>query len=287
MWNGCGGKNMRYRIVVDSCCELQEKYKNDERFRRVPLGLEVGDYQIWDDENFNQKEFLEKVAAYPLCPKSSCPSPEKYMEAYDCDAEEIYVVTLSSHLSGSYNSAELGKNLFIEKHGEKKIHVVDSESASCGETQIAMRIMRYKEAGLSFEDTVSKIEVFKRRMRTYFVLDNLETLRKNGRLSGVKALVASTLNIKPVMIGNLGVIEQKSQAIGINKALAKLADCIVADVAHPEKRTLMITHCNCPERAEYMRKLMEKRASYRKIVIMDTAGVSSMYANDGGIIVTL
>lgn len=278
---------MRYRIVVDSCCELQEKYKNDERFRRVPLGLEVGDYQIWDDENFNQKEFLEKVAAYPLCPKSSCPSPEKYMEAYDCDAEEIYVVTLSSHLSGSYNSAELGKNLFMEKHGEKKIHVVDSESASCGETQIAMRIMRYKEAGLSFEDTVSKIEVFKRRMRTYFVLDNLETLRKNGRLSGVKALVASTLNIKPVMIGNLGVIEQKSQAIGINKALAKLADCIVADVSHPEKRTLMITHCNCPERAEYMRKLMEKRASYRKVVIMDTAGVSSMYANDGGIIVTL
>ncbi len=278
---------MSYRIVVDSCCELQEKYKNDERFQIVPLGLEVGDYQIWDDENFNQKEFLKKVADCPLCPKSSCPSPEKYMEAFDCDAEEIYVVTLSSHLSGSYNSAELGKNLFAEKYGEKKIHVVDSESASCGETQLAMRIMRYKEAGLSFEDTVSKIEVFKRRMRTYFVLDNLETLRKNGRLGGVKALVASTLNIKPVMIGNLGVIEQKSQAIGINKALAKLADCIVADVTRPEKRTLMITHCNCPERAEYMRKLMEKRASYRKVVIMDTAGVSSMYANDGGIIVTL
>ena len=61
---------MSYRIVVDSCCELQEKYKNDERFRIVPLGLEVGDYQIWDDENFNQKEFLKKVADCPLCPKS-------------------------------------------------------------------------------------------------------------------------------------------------------------------------------------------------------------------------
>ena len=150
-----------------------------------------------------------------------------------------------------------------------------------------MRIMRYKEAGLSFEETVEKIEVFKRKMRTYFVLDNLETLRKNGRLSGVKALVASTLNIKPVMIGNLGVIEQKGQAIGINKALARLADNIIADVAHPEKRTLMISHCNCPERAAYMRTLMEKRASYKKVVILDTAGVSSMYANDGGIIVTL
>ena len=278
---------MKYKIVVDSCCELPDPYKKEERFQRIPLGLEVGDYRILDDDSFDQKEFLEKVAAYPQCPKSSCPSPERFMEAYHCEAEEVYVVTLSSHLSGSYNSAELGRNLYHEKYGGKKIHVVDSESARCGETQLAMRIMQYKEAGLSFEETVEKIEVFKRRMKTYFVLDNLETLRKNGRLTGVKALVASTLNIKPVMIGNLGMIEQKGQAIGINKALAKMADNLVADVAHPEKRTLMISHCNCPQRAEYMRSLMEKRASYKNVVILDTAGISSMYANDGGIIVTL
>lgn len=278
---------MSYKIVVDSCCELPENYKNDSRFQIVPLGLEVGDYVIQDDENFNQKEFLQKVAAYPLCPKSSCPSPEKYREAYHDSAEEIYAVTLSSHLSGSYNSAELGKSLYGEKYGDKKIHVVDSESASCGETQLVEKIIACKEAGLNFEETVKAVETFKRQMRTYFVLDNLETLRKNGRLSSVKALVASTLNIKPVMVGNWGVIEQKGQAIGINKALAKMADCIVGDVAKPEERTLMITHCNCPERAEFMRGLMGKRASYKRILIMDTAGVSSMYANDGGVIVTL
>lgn len=286
MWNGCGGF-MSYKIVVDSCCELPVQYKEDARFQRVPLTLEIGDYEILDDETFDQKDFLQRVAAYPLCPKSSCPSPEKYREAYHDEAEEIYAITLSSHLSGSYNSAELGKSLYEEKYGAKKIHVIDSESASCGETQLAMKIVEYKEAGLSFEETVEKVEIFKRQMRTYFVLDNLETLRKNGRLSGVKALVASTLNIKPVMIGNLGVIEQKGQAIGINKALAKMADNIVADVENPKERTLMITHCNCPERAQYVRRLMEKRASYRDVVIMDTAGISSMYANDGGVIMTL
>lgn len=278
---------MSYKIVVDSCCELPEEYKKNSRFQIVPLGLEVGDYVILDDESFNQKEFLQKVAAYPLCPKSSCPSPEKYREAYHAEVDEVYVVTLSSHLSGSYNSAELGKSLYGEKYGDKKIHVVDSESASCGETQLVEKILECKEAGLGFEETVEKVETFKRQMRTYFVLDNLETLRKNGRLSSVKALVASTLNIKPVMVGNWGVIEQKGQAIGINKALAKMADCIVSDVKNPEERTLMITHCNCPERAEYMRNLMEKRASYRDVLIMDTAGVSSMYANAGGVIVTL
>ncbi len=278
---------MSYKIVVDSCCELPVQYKEDARFQRVPLTLEIGDYEILDDETFDQKDFLQRVAAYPLCPKSSCPSPEKYREAYHDEAEEVYAITLSSHLSGSYNSAELGKSLYEEKYGAKKIHVIDSESASCGETQLAMKIVEYKEAGLSFEETVEKVEIFKRQMRTYFVLDNLETLRKNGRLSGVKALVASTLNIKPVMIGNLGVIEQKGQAIGINKALAKMADNIVADVENPKERTLMITHCNCPERAQYVRRLMEKRASYRDVVIMDTAGISSMYANDGGVIMTL
>lgn len=278
---------MSYKIVVDSCCELPDNYKKDSRFQIVPLGLEVGDYVIQDDENFNQKEFLQKVADYPQCPKSSCPSPEKYREAYHDEADEIYAVTLSSHLSGSYNSAELGRSLYGEKYGEKKIHVVDSESASCGETQLVEKIIACKEAGLGFEETVKAVETFKRKMRTYFVLDNLETLRKNGRLSSVKALVASTLNIKPVMVGNRGVIEQKGQAIGINKALAKMADFIVGDVEKPEERILMITHCNCPERAEYMRGLMEKRASYRKILIMDTAGISSMYANDGGVIVTL
>lgn len=278
---------MSYKIVVDSCCELPEEYKNDSRFQIIPLGLQVGSYDILDDENFNQKEFLEKVASTPTCPKSNCPSPERFQEAYRDEAEEIYVVTLSSHLSGSYNSAEVGKSMYEEKHGEKKIHVVDSESASCGETQLVMKIVEYKEAGLSFEETVEKVEHFKRKMRTYFVLDNLETLRKNGRMTGVKALVASTLNIKPVMVGHFGVIQQKGQAIGINKALAKMADNIISDVANPKERTLMITHCNCPERAEYMRSLMEKRASFGNVIIMNAAGVSSMYANDGGVIVTL
>ena len=278
---------MSYRIVVDSCCELQEQYKNDDRFRSVPLQLEVGDYKILDDENFNQKEFLEKVASSPECPKSACPSPETFMEAYRGDEEEVFVVTLSSHLSGSYNSAEVGKDMYLEKYGDKKIHVVDSETASCGETQLAMLILQYKEAGLSFEETVEKVEAFKLKMRTYFVLDNLETFRKNGRLTGVKALMVSSLNIKPIMVGVRGSIDQKGQAIGTNKALAKMADYLVSDVPDSKDRVLMITHCNCPDRAEYMRELMVKRASFKDIVIMDMAGVSSLYANDGGVIATL
>ncbi|MED9904014.1 MAG: DegV family protein [Lachnospiraceae bacterium] len=278
---------MSYKIVVDSCCELPEKYLSDKRFERVPLGIELGEDQILDDESFNQAEFLKKVAEYPKCPKSFCPSPERYMEAYHAEAEHIYVVTLSAKLSGSYNSAELGKRLYKENYGEKKICVVDSESASCGETQIALKIMELEEAGLSFEEVVEQIQDFRDEMNTYFVLDNLETLRKNGRLSSVKAIVASTLNIKPIMYGDKGSIAQKGQGIGMKKALAKMAEMIVAELKKANEKRIVISHCNAPTRAESMKKLLEERISCREILILDTAGISSMYANDGGIIVAV
>lgn len=278
---------MSFKIVVDSCCELPEEYLQDSRFEIVPLGLEVGDYRIQDDENFNQAEFLKKVAESPRCPKSACPSPEKFREAYRTKAEHVYVITLSSHLSGSYNSAVLGMNLYREKYGKKQIHVIDSESASCGETQIVKKLVELEEQGLPFEEIVKQIEEFRSNIHTYFVLDNLETLRKNGRLTGVKALVASTLSIKPIMAGDKGNIVQRGQSVGMKKALRRMAEIILEEVGDTKDRTLMITHCNAPDRAETIKKLLTDKVQFKDSLIMDTRGVSSMYANDGGIIVTV
>ena len=123
-------------------------------------------------------------------------------------------------------------------------------------------------------------------MLTYFVLDNLETLRKNGRLSAVKSLVAQTLNIKPVMSAVEGVIIQKSQAIGIRKALTKMVEYLLKDVKDIGKKRIIICHCNCPQRAEMVREMLRPAMAGGEILITETAGVSSMYANDGGVIVT-
>lgn len=279
---------MSYKIVVDSCCELPEYLKKDPHFEIVPLGLEVGEERIWDDETFDQHDFLKKVAQCPECPRSSCPSPERYMNAYETEAENVYVITLSANLSGSYNSAMLGKTLYEETHGEKNIYVLDSCSASCGETQLALKAMELEEQGLAFEAVVVLLEEFRRGMGTYFVLDNLETLRKNGRLTGVKALVASTLSIKPVMAGTReGTIEQIGQGIGIKKALQKLAETVVKNTAEPEKKVLMISHCNNSDRAESICRMITDRIRVKDVLIMDTAGVSTMYANDGGVIVAI
>ena len=210
--------------------------------------------------------------------------------AYIGEAENIYVVTLSGKLSGSYNSAVLAANLYNEEHedAKKNIHVFNSKSASIGETIIGLKCQEYEEAGFSFEEVCEKTEEYISSMNTFFVLETLETLKKAGRLSNLKAFVANTLNIKPVMGSTKeGSIQQLSQARGMKKALSKMVDDMMAATKDCENRVLAIAHCNCPERAQYVKECIEKIANFKEILIVNTAGVSSMYANDGGVILAV
>ena len=275
---------MSFRVVVDSCGELTQEMKDSGCFINVPLTIMLDDYHIVDDETFDQADFLKRVEEYPDCPKTSCPSPEKYMESYRCDADHIYAVTLSANLSGSYNSAVLGKNLYEEEYGDKPIYVFDSRSASVGQTLIALKIAECEEAGMTFEQVVETVEQFITDQVTYFVLESLEALRKNGRLSGMKALVAPALNIKPYCGATPeGTIFQVGQARGIKKALSKMVDVFVAELKNSEEKIVAISHCNCFERAMDVKRMIEAKITPKKIIVLDTRGISSTYASDGGI----
>ena len=279
---------MSFHIVADSCCELTADMKKRGNIEIAPLTLEVGGESILDDETFDQKYFLKRVAECPECPKSACPSPDYFRKSFLNGAERCYAVTLSAQLSGSYNSAVLGANLAQEENEDLKIHVFNSRSASIGETLIVKKIVECEEAGMSFERVVETVELYISTQHTYFVLENLETLRKNGRLSKAKALVASALKIKPVMGSTPeGDIVQLDQARGINKALMKMVDAVVNDAQHVETKALAVSHCNCPERAEMVKEALLERLAVQDVFVLDTQGVSSMYANDGGIIIAL
>ena len=254
---------MSYKIIGDSCLDLTKDMKKEPRFQMIPLTLQVDDIQVIDDETFDQQHFLDLVKASPNCPKTACPSPETFKEAYECEEEDIYVITLSSHLSGTYNSAILGKQLYEEEHGAKNIKVIDSWSASAGEL---------------------KAEEFKKNMKTYFVLESLDVLRKNGRLTGLQAFFATTLNIKPVMGAVQGVIIKEDQARGVNKALNKMCDYAQKNIVDPEEKIAVIAHCNHRERAEFVKEELLKRIPFKEVVITETAGVATVYASDGGVV---
>lgn len=277
-----------YKIILDSCGEQTEEMKKSGHFVNVPLTLEVGDEELLDDESFDQKSFLEKVDACPTSPKSACPSPNAYMVEMECDEEHVYVVTLSAQLSGSYNSACLAKDLYQEDDEEKLIHVFDSKSASIGETLIALKIAECEEKGMSFEEVIAAVDEYIAGQHTFFVLETLETLRKAGRLSNLKAAIAGTLNIKPIMGStDEGAIQQLAQTRGMVKALDKMGQCLMEVTENTEEKILAISHCNCEARAISLKEKMEQLGKFKEIFIVDTQGVSSMYANDGGVIMVV
>lgn len=277
---------MSFHIVCDSCTDLTEEDLKKGCYTLVPLTLLVDGEEIIDDETFDQADFLAKVAASKESVKSACPAPESYMEAYS-KADDIYVVTLSAELSGSYNSAVLGKNLYEEENGTKNIHVVNSRGAATTQVLIARKLNEYASQGRPFEEVVDKIEEYTTSLRTYFVLETLEVLRKNGRLSRLSATIAGALNIKPVMIGTRdGVIQKAAQARGMKKALAKMVEHMGSEGRDLTRRQFVISHCNCYERAVYVKESIKKHLHAEDVDIVDTKGVSSLYACDGGIIVS-
>lgn len=278
---------MTYKIIGDSCLDLTEELKKDVHYQIIPLTLQVGQTTVVDDETFDQKKFIRLMKECPECPKTACPSPELFKKAYECPEENLFVITLSEHLSGTYNSAVVGKQLYEEEHGPKNICVLSSHSASAGELNLAMYIQDLCQQGLPFREIEKRALAFRDGMKTCFVLESLDYLRKNGRLSGLQAFFATTLNIKPVMSSDSGRIIKVDQARGMMKALQKMCDYAVSVVEDPSERVLVIAHCNCPDRAQYVKQEMEKRGNYQNIIITETAGVATVYANDGGIVIAL
>lgn len=276
---------MSYKIIGDSCTDLSSELKEDKHITLVPLSIQIDDFNIVDDKTFDQLDFLKKMKDSPNSPKSSCPAPEAYMNTFYGE-EDIYVVTLSASLSGSYNSAVLAKKLYLEENPHKNIEVFDSCSASIGQTLIAMKIQECIEVGKSFNEVVSSVNMFRDEMKTRFVLESLETLRKNGRLSNIKALLTTVLNIKPVMgATDEGTIVKIDQARGINKALLLMAKIISEEVKNPSDKILGISHCNNYERAVFVKEEILKLVNFKDVFIAEQAGISSLYSNDGGIIV--
>ena len=280
-----------YKIIIDSCGELFPYMKEDAHFVSIPLTLSVGDWTIQDDENFEQAEFLKRVADYSGSPKSACPAPDAYLNAMR-GAGRAYIITLSSQLSGSYNSAVLAKNLYEEEMEDAaempQVHVFDSRSASIGQTLIGQKIFELEGQGKSFAEVVKETEDYIESQRTFFLLESLETLRKAGRLSHIKSVIASTLNIKPVMGSTpTGNIQQLSTARGMKKAMEKMVDQMLAVTEQPREKILAISHCNNPSCARTLKEIALSKSAFSDVIVVDTRGVSSLYANDGGLIMVI
>ena len=275
---------MSFKVIVDSCCDLTPSLLREDAFLSVPLSIRVGSKLFVDDAGLDRAELLWRMKECESAPQTACPSPAQYLDAFACGAEEIYVVTLSALLSGSHNSAAQARQLWLEDHPDAQIHIFNSRSASAGEVLAALKIQALAHAGLDFASVVEQTNQYISRLNTLFVLEDLDNLRKNGRLTRLQSVVTGTLKIK-LLMGSTpeGEIGKRGQALSMKQALGKMVSLMAGDPAH-HGQILCIAHCNCLERAFALKEQVLQRCDFGEIVICETRGISTVYANDGGLV---
>nr|WP_307905923.1 DegV family protein [Clostridium botulinum] len=251
----------------------------------VPLTLQLEDREYIDNESLDILKYIKDMAKCKTAPKTACPSPQDYMESYKGNGK-VFVVTLSSKLSGSYNSAVLAKNLFLEEVNNKFIHVFDSVTASVGQTVIALKISELSKLNLGEIEIVEKINKYISEMKTFFLLESLDHLAKAGRLNPIIAKVANMLSIKPIMGSNDdGTIRMVEKTRGYKKAFKRFIDVIGEEGSNLEQKVLGIAHCNCLERALKFKEEVLKRYNFKDIVVVEMSGLSTTYADNGGLVI--
>jgi DegV family protein with EDD domain len=272
---------MNINLIADSCVDYNSDTKDIEK---IPFKIIIDEEELVDSD-LDTIDLISKMKNSKGHTKSSCPSPDDFINAFK-KCKNTFAITISSALSGSYNSAMVAVNIMKDKFPDSFIHVFDSKSASAGESLVALKVKQMIDENFDSKEIVENTNKYISKLRTFFILDSLDNLAKNGRITNLKAIIGNVLHIVPIMgeDGN-GSIILKEQVRGKKKAFSRLVDMIGEYNVDFENTTLGISHCNCFEKAEKLRDEIKIRYPFKDIKIFSTTGLSSVYAYDGGIVI--
>ncbi len=273
-------------IIMDSCIDFNnEVFENEKNMERIPFKILIENEEIID-RDLDRTVLIKKMKNTKNPISTSCPSPNEFFQAIK-ERKNNFILTISDKLSGSHNSAMLAKAMMQEKSPETFVHVFDCKTAASAASLIALKLKTLIKEKLNPIEVVEKLNLYIDDMKIFLLAERLDNLSKNGRISSTKALVGTILNIAPIMCDNgNGELILKEQVRGRKKAFNRLIELIGEEGKELSNRILGITHVNALEKALKVKEEVEKRYSFKDIVIFEAGGLTTIYADDGGITIS-
>lgn len=277
---------MTWKIVADSSCDLQEGLLcvPEVSFSIVPLKIRVGEREFVDDPSLDVAEMMRALADYQGPSSSACPSPEEWAAEFET-ADNTIVIAMTSALSGTYNSALVARDMVLEKHPEKKIHVIDTRSTGGHMVLLARKVNQLIAMGLSFEEVCEEADAYNQQTHLLFALASFDNLVKNGRMNKVVGLLASKLNMRAV-----GIASEKGELSLLHKTRgeARCITLLLEELASRKDLTgkpVVITHCQNPVGAKLLRLRIEEQWPGVEVTVLATHGLTSYYAQHQGLLI--
>ena len=272
---------MTFRIVADSSADLITT--EDKRIVSVPLKILTDNKEYVDNENLDVKGMTDDLAAYHGKSGSACPGVGDWMDAFG-DADRIFCITMTSNLSGTYNSAMVAKETFESENPEKKVCVIDSLSTGPEMQLIKEKIEELLAEGKSYEEICEMVASYQKTTHLAFMLKSLTNLANNGRVSPAVAKIAGVLGIHVVGIASeVGTLEQKGKSRGEKKAILSLWSQM-KELGYKGGKVI-INHCFNEEAAKQLAEMIKNEFAHAVVKIGTTRGLCSFYAEQGGMLV--
>ena len=272
---------MEYKIIADSSADILNL--KEVPYALAPLKIRTETVEYVDNSTLNVEEMVTYLKKYSGKSSTSCPSVTDWLDLF-CDAKYIFCITISSNLSGSYNSAMLAKNEYETAHPDRKVFVIDSLSAGAELKLIAEKLEQYILEGHTFEKICNKIKKYQRKTGVLFMLESLTNLANNGRIGTATAKIAGILGVRVIGKGSeIGTLEMLEKVRGEKKAIKELLGCLKKEGYTGGK--IKITHCLNRPLADLLVTVIKAEFGAKIIEAYATAGLCSFYAEKGGIII--
>jgi DegV family protein with EDD domain len=275
---------MNVRIVTDSSCDLPQDMADALGISIVPLSVRFGDTEYIDRTTITATQFWALCAASAVLPETAAPSPgsyeQKFRELAAAGASAIVVICLSSDLSATMQSAELAARAV---KGEIDVRIVDGRSASMGLGLTVLDCAERAAAGATADEIVTLAASLIPRTRVYAALDTLDNLKKGGRIGGAKAMLATALSIKPLIVIKNGLVEEAGKQRTRSKALAYLIELLRQQEAPIER--LSVLNAQCSDVDAFV--AMVKEVYSGEVIISDIGAVIGTHAGQGTIGIAL
>lgn len=276
---------MTWNIVADSSIDLfdLETPQDGVTFSTVPFVISVGDRDYVDDEHLNLMELISAMKACKVASRTACPPTNAWYELFKQDGPVI-AITITSKLSGSYNSACAARTMVLEKEPDKQIEILDSLSTGPEMILILRKLCALIGEGRGFSEVVDEVHRYMKRSRCSFALSSFDNLIKNGRMNRVIGFIANKLNLTGIGIASeKGTIEIKGIARGRRKAI----EIIINDMKQRGNliKNVVIDHCQNLEFATQVMEAIRNVWNEATVTILPTRGLCSYYAEFGGLII--
>ena len=279
---------MSFAIVTDTSANLPSSYLSRYSLTVIPFSFRINgsEHTDLDAEDFDAAGFFSAMRSGVKVETSQIP-PQTYSEYFESllrSGQDVLHISMSSGISGSYNSSEIAARELREAYPERKLICIDTLSASLGEGLLVLRACELREEGKSIEEVAEFVLRERARMCQIVTVDDLKYLRATGRLSGVATVVGTMLSIKPVLKGNeLGQIVLAGKVRGRRQVIEDLAVRYDKEVRSPETQTVGVAHCDCRSDADLLIQHLYQKNPPKDVLLVEYEPVTGSHIGPGSL----